>query len=476
MEGIKLKFCGGVGEVTGANYLLTYSTSSGQEQILVDCGMFQGPPESERKNWEPFPYDPKYIDAVFITHAHLDHIGRLPKLYRDGFRGKVFATAPTIDLARLSLKDAVHLQKDRARSFGLEPFFNEKDMIGVFKLFEVVNYGKPIRISANIEAEFLNAGHILGSAMVRIQIQNPCLTGRQAKSKTKTTTIVFTGDLGNWPVPVMHPPEFISEADYIIIESTYGDRTHEPVLERKEKVERAIESVAESRGALMIPSFALERTQELLFELNELVENRRVPRMPIFLDSPMASKATKIYKKHPNFYNRKAACIVRCGDDFFDFPGFKVTKNVFESKKINSISPPKVIIAGSGMMTGGRIQHHLARYLPDPKSYLLIINYQAKGTLGREIFEIGYGKSKQREVEILGQKVPVRCKVRAVGAYSSHADREQLREFIKHIRKPIKKVFVVQGEKEVSESFALLLKDHLGITAAVPEFGEEAIL
>lgn len=448
--------------MTGACYLL----EAAGKRVLIDCGMFQGSWFTEEKNFDPFPFDPKTIDAVFLTHAHIDHSGRLPKLYRDGFRGKLYGTLPTLDFARVLLADSHHVILEDSEKRGLTPFFGLNDLSGIMDLAEGVNYGETIElinatgIGRRFACRVRNSGHILGSSFYEFFIEED---GKKIK-------IVFTGDLGNPPTPLLQPTEYIDEADYVVIESAYGNRLHEKREQRKEMLEDAIEETVKMNGTLMIPAFAMERTQELLFELNDLIEHGRVPQVPVFIDSPLAIKATEVYRRYDSYYNKEAMYIMKSGDEIFRFPGLKFTEDVEASKKINSVPPPKIIIAGSGMSTAGRIMHHEKRYLPDPKSMLLIIGYQAKGSLGRRLMD---GAT---EVKIHGETVPVRAKIRSIEAYSAHADMEGLVKWVKPMRDTLKKVFIVQGEEEAAHHLATVLKDRFTIDAEVPEYEQEVIL
>ena len=458
-----LSFFGAAKIVTGSNHLLEIS----KRKILIDCGLFQGSPSLREKNLEQFPYNPKDIDAVILTHAHLDHIGRLPKLIKDGFSGRIFATPATLDLAKLILEDELEVQEI--------PLFSRKDFEKTSDFFEPVEYHKKIIIPplnkscsdkrhSEISFKLLDAGHILGSAIVEVFAE-----GKK---------IVFSGDLGNSPTPLLRPVEFPSSADYVLVESTYGDRNHPDFLERKDLLEDALEETIGGKGVLMIPSFALERTQELLYELNELVENHRIPKAPVFVDSPLAIKSIEVYKKYKKYYNKEASFLLRSGDKIFDFPRLNFTRKAEESKKINIVPSPKVIIAGSGMSTGGRILYHERRYLPDPKNCLLLICYQVAGTLGRDLFRGA------KEIEIFRERIPVRAKIKVIQGYSAHADRQGLFQWLYHIKsstylqgkRQVKKVFVVHGEEKPAKSLSQLVKDHLGIEAEVPEYGERVEL
>lgn len=468
-DNLKLTFCGGAGSVTGANYLLETENS----KVLVDCGLFQGSKELEARNAERFTYDPKTIKAVIITHSHLDHIGRLPQLIAGGFAGKIFATPPTIDFTRLILEDSVKILMEKAERAGVLPLFGQREVEHVMEHFVPVDYYQKTEAAEGIDFTYHEAGHILGSAVVEIEVGGPPSPNDPRRASKK---IIFSGDLGNPPVPLLRSPDFLEEANYIILESTYGDRNHEPAATCQEVVENAIEDTVSNGGVLMIPSFAMERTQQLLYHLNNLAENHRIPRLPIFIDSPLAIKITEVYKKYPQYYNKEAIFNIDSGDDIFKFPGLEFTEASKDSKKINNVPPPKVIIAGSGMSQGGRIMHHELLYLSDPKNTLLIITYQAEGTLGRRIADGA------KRVEILDREVEIRAQVQKLSGYSAHADQRFLMEWVKHFKKihqvnqaedrGLKKVFVVQGEEGSSKTLAGLIKDELGIESYIPKVGE----
>ncbi len=451
---MKLHFFGGAKTVSGNSYLL----ETAGKNILIDCGMFQGPRELEEKNYEPFPFDASKIDFIIITHSHLDHIGRLPILIKGGFKGKIFATPPTIDFTHLLLDDTQKVLKEKSRKAGAMPLFGGNEIDQIMSFFEPVKYHEPIELAPGISFEFFEAGHILGSAFIKLKIKNE-------EGKTERN-IVFSGDLGNSPVQILRSLEAVDEADYILIESTYGDRLHEKNEEAREIIEDMVEETIVKKGVLMIPSFAMERAQQLLYHLNDLVERKKIPSIPVFFDSPLAINITKIYEKYTDYFNKDAAGQIKSGDDIFKFPGLRFTSSVKESKEINDIAPPKIIIAGSGMSQGGRIIHHELRYLSDKKNTLFIVAYQAQGTLGRKIFEGA------KEIEINEQVIPVRARVKAIGGYSAHADQKGLLDWLGNIRKPIKKVFVVHGEEKPANALAQLIKDKMGIDAQVPDFGQ----
>jgi metallo-beta-lactamase family protein len=443
---MKLTFCGGAGSVTGANYLL----ESDNTKILIDCGLEQGSNFAERRNFEAFPYNPADITAVYVTHAHVDHIGRLPKLWKDGFKGKIFSTLPTRDFAEILLLDSEHILAQEAERENQPALYRTEDIDQVMRIWEGVPYHAPIQTN-NFSVEFLDAGHILGSAIIRV--------------KAEGKTVIFSGDLGNYPAPILQPTEQVSAADYCLVESTYGDRVHEKENQRQEILEDIIEETVKRGGTLLIPAFAMERTQELLYNLHDLFEQGRIPRVPVFIDSPLAIKLTRVYKKYESFFNPATRQIIRSGDDILNFPGLHLTLNQDESKGINDVPPPKIIIAGSGMSQGGRILHHEVRYLPDPKSTILFVGYQAQGSLGRRILE---GAT---TVRILGQEVPVHAEKRLVSGYSAHADQPRLLAWLRPMRQSLKTVFVVQGEPAASEALATKIRDELTINAVVPQAG-----
>ncbi len=448
---MKLTFCGGVGEATGANYIL----ESGKTKVMVDCGLHQGSHYAERENFDPFPYDPQSIDAVFITHSHLDHIGRLPSLVKAGFKGVVYSTTATRDVAELMLLDSEHLLSKEAEREKRPVLYDDKDIERVMAQWRGLDYHEQVTVG-DFTADLFDAGHILGSAIVRLQAEGK--------------TIVFSGDLGNTPAPIIQPTETLKEADYCLIESTYGDRVHANVDDRREMLEDAVEDTVKAGGVLMIPTFAMERTQELLYHLHQLFQEGRIPRVPVFIDSPLAIKLTAVYKKHESYFNPVTRHIAAKGDDILNFPGLRLTLTTEQSKEINDVPPPKIIIAGSGMSNGGRILHHESRYLSDPKSEIIFVGYQAQGSLGREILDGA------KEVKIFGETVPVRCRMVNIPGYSAHADQPRLLAWLEPMRRTLKKVFVVQGEQQSSEVLAHKIVDGLAVSAEVPKPGESVTL
>ena len=422
---------------------------------MVDCGLFQCPRFCDLRSQEPFPFNPAEIAALFVTHSHIDHTGRIPKLVRDGFRGKIYSTPPTKDLSALMLEDSLGVLEKEARRHKENIFYSKSDINRSLELWEGINYHQSVKVGA-FEAKLRDSGHILGSAMVELEVG-----GKK---------IVVSGDLGNPPTPLLKDPEEIRDADILFIESTYGSRAHEAREERKLNLERVIENTLKAGGVLMIPAFSLERTQELLFEINDLVEAGRIPKVPIFLDSPLAIKATSIYRKYENYFNKEAHIRIKSGDDLFKFPGLEFTLTTEESKGINDVPAPKVVIAGSGMSNGGRIIHHERRYLPDAKSTLLLVGYQAAGSMGRML------QDGAKEVTILGEKVPVRARVETLQGYSAHPDRDALLRFVEKGKDRLQRVFAIQGEPASCLFLVQRVRDYLGIEASAPRYGESSEL
>lgn len=437
--------------MTGSNYLLEINGQKGPVKILIDCGLHQGGYYVEKENFEPLPYNAREIKAVFVTHSHLDHIGRIPKLYKNGFRGEVYSTVPTKDFAKILLEDSERILLKAAARENQKPLYDLNDIEAVDRIWKTADYRKQLDFG-DFKVTFYDAGHILGSAFILIEAE-----GKK---------IVFSGDLGNSTPSLMKPTDKIPDADYCLMESTYGDRLHHDDKSREDSLEDVIEDTVKNGGTLMIPAFAMERTQELLSLLNDLVENKKIPEVPVYIDSPLAIKLTDVYRKYESYLNLEYPAVASLHKDIFNFPDVHLTLTKEESKAINDVLPPKIIMAGSGMSNGGRILHHEIRYLPDPKSTILFVGYQAVGTLGRKILE---GAS---EVEIFGEKVLVKCKKEQISGYSAHADQNDLLNWLKPAREVLKKVFLVHGEEEVGKVLAQKIRDDLAIDAIVPAIGE----
>lgn len=449
---MKIHFLGASGEVTGSNFLLETENS----KILVDCGLFQGGYFYDARNDEPFLYNPKEINVVLITHSHIDHIGRLPKLVKEGFKGKIYSTSATKDFAEIMLLDSLSVLKKEAERKNKNVSYDEEDVYALAKYWEGISYHEELKIN-NLTVNLKDAGHILGSAIIEI---------KKTELSAPPKKIVFTGDLGNPPAPLLRKTETAQDADVLVVDSTYGGKTHEGRDERKIKLERVIEDTVKMNGTLLMPAFSLERTQEILFELNDLVEKNRIPKISVFVDSPLSIKLLPIYKKYEDYYNKETKYVIKSGDDIFDFPNLHFTLTTEESKKINNAATPKMIIAGSGMMNGGRIRHHAARYLGEKNNTILFIGFQAAKSLGRRIQE------GEKKVKIFDEKITVRARVETIDGYSAHPDSEGIFNFIKESADTLKKVFCVHGEPKNAMFLVQRVRDNLGIDAVSPNYGD----
>ena len=445
-------FYGGVGSVTGANFLV----DTGKTALLIDCGLQQGGVRQTEVNNRPFPFRPEDIDYLLVTHAHADHIGRIGKLVKDGFVGKILSTAPTKDLASVMIEDAYKIMSFEAERYGNQLLYEKEHIHKAFSLWETHSYDVSFILNDDVTVSFKNAGHILGSAMVYIE--------RDGKK------LVCTGDVGNVPQPLMPPPDPITGAHYLITESVYGDRVHEGVEERDDLLFDAIETVRENNGTLLIPAFSLERTQSVLFAINNKIESGEIDPLPVFLDSPLAITVTDIYRKHTSFYNETVQDWLKKDDDIFSFSGFKETLRKSTSAAIHSVSGPKVIIAGSGMSHGGRIRDHEKRYLQDKNSMLLLVGHQIVGSVGRRL------QDGAKKVTIDGLEVPVHATIRTIRGFSGHADRDQLLELIHTGKDTLEQVFVVMGEEKSSLFLTQRIHDYLGLNALAPSEMEETII
>lgn len=447
----KLTFCGGAGSVTGANFLLEID----EEKILIDCGLVQGLEVADELNWADFSYDPREIDALFITHAHIDHIGKIPKLINDGFEGKIYSTKPAKELSHPMLLDTANILS-KNKELSLDKIYSEENLNKTFLNWIPFTYHENIDLTPDLKVLFKNAGHILGSAMIEFSY--------------KGKKILFTGDLGNSPSPLLPDTEKITDVEYLVMESVYGDRNHESRNERKNLLVKVIKDNYKRKGTLIVPTFSLERSQELLFELNNLLEDKQIPVMPIFLDSPLAIHLTEIFKNNKEYFNETAQKVLSKDQYLFDFPGLQSTLHSKESQMINAAPNPKIIIAGSGMSSGGRIVHHERHYLPDPNNTILFTGYQAPGTLGRFIIE------GMKKVRITGEEIEVRARVVNILGYSGHKDGDGLLSFVEDMKEKVKKVFVVMGEPKSAMFLAQKIKDNLGVQTYTPMQGDSAML
>lgn len=447
---IKITFAGGTGAVTGANFLVEALGGEQEIKFLVDCGLEQGTKSADQNNWAPFPYDASSVDYLFITHAHIDHIGRIPKLIYDGFRGTIYSTVPTKDITELMLEDTAHILGKGDNEL-LKKIYTDENIRQALAQWKVVDYHQDIAIGSLI-FRYRDAGHVLGSGMLELIYNNK--------------KIIFTGDLGNSPSPLLRDTEEIKNVDYMLMESVYGDRNHMARDKRRLRLEQIIEDNYKRKGTLVVPTFSLERSQELLFEINELVENKRIPQMPIFFDSPLGIRLTKIYRQYGQYFNEFARVQLKDGDDIFNFPGLKSTLLTDESKEIIKEDNPKIIIAGSGMSNGGRILHHEANFLPDANNTLLLTGYQGAGTLGRII------QDGAKNIRINGQDIEVRAHIEFIDGYSGHKDSDHLIEFVEQTADSLKAVYVAMGEPKSSMFLTQRLRDYLGVMAYAPEQGD----
>lgn len=470
-----IQFLGAAGAVTGSKHLInTSSDQTGRKgiQVLVDCGLFQGQKEWRVRNWEPTPIPASEIDAVILTHAHLDHSGWIPKLVREGFRGRIYATPATVDLCAIILPDSGYLQEEDAafhnkwktsKHTPALPLYTLEDARACLNQFTPVEFGKSIQISPEIGFRFVRAAHILGSAMTEISL----------KLNGSSRTLLFTGDIGRMRNQGMSPgrvlpsgPQEGESADVLVMESTYGNREH-PHTDVRPELARLITSAAKRGGTIVVPAFAVERTQKFLFLLKELMEQGAIPRIPVHADSPMAIEAVKIFLKHTEeFSDETKQLIARYGSPLL-WPGFSFATTVEQSKKINASQYPQIIVSSNGMAMGGRIQHHLAQRLPDPRNLVLFIGFQAPGTRGRQI------KDGAKEVKIFGQIVPVRAEVAALEQFSDHADTPELLRWLKTFRRRPNETHLVHGEPDASEALRKAIVSELGWNVSVAHYMEK---
>jgi len=444
-ENLKLTFYGGAGHVTGANFVLEKGDGF---KLMVDCGLMQGRSFDEDANSKPFKYDPSSIGALLVTHAHMDHIGRIPKLVRDGFTGVIYSTKETREIVELMFEDALSIMRYEARKNGREPIYESDDVKKALSLWKTVNYYEP-QVVDEYKVTFRDAGHILGSAIIEILY--------------KGKKIVFSGDLGNSPTPLLKDTDTIESADYLIMESVYGDRNHDDVGDRTNKLKTILDDIVARKGTLVIPAFSLERTQVLLFELHKLIGHGKVPPMPVYLDSPLGIKVTEIYKNSAKHFNEKTKHIIASGDDIFKFPLLKFTSTKDESKEIDKTPGPKIVIAGSGMSHGGRVIFHEKEYLPDPNSTILLVGFQIPGSLGRQI------QDGAKEVTIFKNKVKVNAKIESIMSYSAHKGSDDLLAFVDQTKDSLKRVYVAMGEPKASLFLAQRIRDYLEVDAVVPD-------
>lgn len=461
---MKITFLGAAGCVTGSKFLIEH----GSKHVLMDAGLYQERDLLSR-NWDVFPFNPVQIDAVLLTHAHIDHCGYLPKLVRSGFRGKIYCTAPTREIAKVALIDSAKLQEEdatyklkrhkkegRKGRYPEAPLYTEKDARAVFPMLRKVNYGEPLGLSNDLSVTFYDAGHILGSAMIEIK----------AATGVQQDVWLFSGDIGRPHKPILKDPHVFTRADHVVMEATYGNRRHDDAETSLEKFAEIINVTAERGGKVLIPSFAINRTQEVMYHLDQLLDAQRIPRLPLYVDSPMAADVTEIYDMYPQEFDDEAKAILQEERSLFHYPLLKIITDPRESRALNHLQGPAIIMAGSGMCNGGRIKHHLFHQIAKPENTLLFMGFQAKGTLGRILID------KPQQVRILGQTIPVRARIEKINGFSAHADRDELLQWISGVKTPIKKVFIVHAEDAAAQEFAVLLREKLHTEVIVPGYGD----
>lgn len=468
---MKISFLGAARTVTGSCFYI----ETDRYRFIVDCGLFQGSKEEEALNDEPFPFNPGELDFMLLTHAHIDHSGRIPKLYVDGFKGTIYATKATTELATIMLPDSGHIQefenewvnrkRERAGLPPVKPIYTQEDAVNCIKLFQSVRYFEEIQINDQIRVRFNDAGHILGSSIIELWVNED---GKEVK-------LVFTGDVGNNDMPILRDPTIIESADYLVIESTYGNRTHMNVENKVERFVEIITSTMEKGGNIIIPSFAVGRTQEILYEifkhreeygdiLNQLLE------IPVFVDSPLAISATMVFRNNLDCYDEEARSYIANGSNPLDFPGLHFTQTADESKALNVSDGSKIIISASGMCDAGRIKHHLKHNLWRKDSSVVFVGYQAGGTLGRRLVDGA------KKVRIFGEEITVNARVEMIEGFSGHADRDGLLSWISKFSSKPRKIFLIHGEDEAIDSFAGLIGENLNIDTCIPNYGDAFIV
>ncbi|HAN09852.1 MAG TPA: MBL fold hydrolase [Clostridiales bacterium] len=464
---MKITFLGAAKTVTGSCYLVQFNNKN----FLVDCGMFQGHSKENEFNEEPFPFNAADIDYILLTHSHIDHSGRIPKIYKDGFRGQVICTKATHDLCQIMLPDSGFIQEHeaewknrkliRAGKSPIPPMYTAEEAMQSLKLFKYISYYEDVSLSDDLRVRFLDAGHILGSSILEIWVRE---NGHETK-------IVFSGDLGNNDLPILRAPDIIEDADYLIIESTYGNRLHSQTEDRVHKLMNIMKETIDRGGNVIIPSFAVGRTQEIIYEIHKFKEEypeyvKFLNETPVYIDSPLAISATEVFRNNLDCFDEEAQTYVRNGDNPLDFPGLKLSKSADDSKALNEDQVPKIIISASGMCEAGRIRHHLKHNLWKPESSILFVGYQAVGTLGRRLTDGA------KKVKLFGEEISVNAKIEVIEGYSGHADQNGLIDWVKHIKNKPKKVFIVHGEPDAQEVFSKLLDEKFGFDTVIPEYAD----
>ena len=460
-----LSFWGAAGSVTGSKYLI----ESDRARVLVDCGLFQGPHELRDRNWQEPPFNAASVDAVLITHAHIDHTGYLPRFVQHGFHGPVYCTHGTAELMRVLLPDSARLQEEEAdyrnrhkitKHLPALPLYTEEDAREALKLLQVVpNNGTETKVARDITAEFRIAGHILGSSQVLVHVN----------SDKGPLRVLFSGDLGKYDQPIIRDPVAPPACDYLLIESTYGDRLHD-IEEPKVALERIINNAAQHGGAVLIPAFAVGRAQEIVYFIRELEDEKKIPILPVCVDSPMAAAATRAYAKDKEEQDEEYAEALKRSPTPLQTHSMLACNTRDESKRINGMQGSRIIISASGMMNGGRVLHHALRLLPDENATVVFVGYQAGGTLGRRVAD------GEKQVKVLGQWIPVKCKIEKIGGFSAHADWKEVIRWLEGMPSAPRKVFVTHGEPDSAEAMAAHIRERFGWEIEVPHYGEQVQL
>ncbi len=467
---ISITFLGAAHNVTGSKSLV----EANGMRLLIDCGLYQ---ERGLKNlnWEPFDFEPHKVDILLLTHAHLDHCGLIPKFVKEGFNGRIYCTAATFEIAKIVLLDSAKIQEEdagfkkkrhqresRKGNYPETPLYTKEDAEASFPLFSLIGYHQKLNLGNDIDVEFYDAGHILGSANIKLYV----------KSNGEERTLIFSGDIGKNNTPILQDPTVFDHADYVVMESTYGNKgTPSSGKKVDDILSEIINTTNEKGGNVIIPSFAIERSQEVLYHLNELLHQDRIPHNMVFLDSPMAIRVTDVFRHHTDLFDDDAAELLRSGVHPCDLPGLQLCRTVDESKAINYIRGSVVIIAGSGMCNGGRVKHHLVNNIIRPECTILFVGYQAVGTLGRQIVDGA------ETVRIHGQHLPVKAKVIKIDGFSAHADKDELLQWISAFKEiPPRKVFIIHGEERASKEFAEVVEQELGFDTELPFRGDKYVL
>lgn len=461
---MRITFLGAAEMVTGSCYLL----ESDNIKLLVDCGMFQGGKQADELNYNDFEFNPAEIDYLILTHAHIDHSGRIPQLAKKGFKGRILATAPTAELCQIMLPDSAFIQemenewlnrkRQRAGKPPVEAIYTVEDARESLKFFDIVKYNELINVGSNITVRYRNAGHILGASIIEMWV----------REKGDEFKIVFSGDLGNKNAPLMQDPSIIEDADYVLVESTYGNRLHKDTKNKALALLDIITDTIEKKGNIVIPSFAIERTQEILYELNMLKESKaiKLKDIPVFVDSPLAINATKIFMNHVDNFDEDTLELIKQGDDPFNFPNLIFTETPEESRGINTYEGSCIIISASGMCDAGRIKHHLKHNLWREESSVVFVGYQAKESLGRRILE------GDKNVKIFGEDIIVKCNVYSIEGFSGHADQAGIMEWLSGFTKKPAKIFLTHGEDDALETLSKLITEKLGIKNEIAKLGQ----